>query len=94
MDKTFFNVSFSILIGLFTIFALSFTGFIFHIPINIFYPLIGFAAFNITFYLLSKKESILTVKIESGKILNYLTFITLYTYGVYALGKFSKTCKL
>ena len=51
-----FILFYSILIGIFTIFALSFIGFIFHISINIFYPILGILTSFITLFILEKKN--------------------------------------
>ena len=57
-DLMFYNISFSLLLGIFVIYFLSFIGFLFHISINLLYPYIGILTVLISIFFFSKKENL------------------------------------
>ena len=54
--KMMFNIFYSFLVGIFVIYVLSFTGFLFHLSINKFYPIIGIISGLSVLTLLSNKS--------------------------------------
>ncbi|MEE3349034.1 MAG: hypothetical protein VZR09_03250 [Candidatus Gastranaerophilaceae bacterium] len=54
--KMMFNIFYSFLVGFFVIYVLSFTGFLFHLSINIFYPIIGIISGLSALIILSDKS--------------------------------------
>lgn len=69
------GLSFSLLIFLFTIFLLSFSGFIFHIGINPFYSVLGFLAGIISLYFYFKPDKLLPADKK-----NFYTGVILYSF--------------
>lgn len=77
-DLMFYNISFSLLLGIFVTYFLSFTGFIFHISINLFYPVLGILTVLFSVLFLSKKDNLNTKEILFSYIFLILPIVVFY----------------
>ena len=71
-----FSISYAFLVFIFCLFTFSFVGFIFHISINIFYPILSFISGIVALFFMTKYKA-LTAKYFWIGLLSYLTIFAL-----------------
>ena len=78
LNKIFYNLAFSLLAGIFAIFCFSFVGFIFKIPVNSVYPVLGMLIVLVTNYICCKKDCLNLQKIILSYVILFISIFVFY----------------